>query len=223
MIYYKVKLKYEIADETDEARLIRFWRRADGDCFVGKTYSLFIINRDDTTIDAILMFSVKDYTLSSIKKRVINDFDETGETIKSISFTKTPEEITVTEATSLLRIRRIGGIGGNVQRISKRLIMRWCNAEYTDDNSNIKFEEIVLPHAQRSLSKAKDAARDILADPCIEISKKANNTNINLNWTEFNSEYSSRIKNDGKNTKINEWYVTRSWEKEERGGEYWGT
>ena len=61
------------------------------------------------------------------------------------------------------------------------------------------------------------------ANPCIEISKKANNTNIDLNWTEFNSEYSSRIKNDGKNTKINEWYVTRSWEKEERGGEYWGT
>ena len=57
------------------------------------------------------------------------------------------------------------------------------------------------------------------ANPCIEISKKANNTNI----TEFNSEYSSQIKNDGKNTKINEWYVTRSWEKEERGGEYWGT
>ena len=61
------------------------------------------------------------------------------------------------------------------------------------------------------------------ANPCIEISKKANNTNINLNWTEFNSEYSSRIKNDGKNTKINEWYVTRSWEKEERGGDSWGT
>ena len=61
------------------------------------------------------------------------------------------------------------------------------------------------------------------ANPCIEISKKANNTNINLNWTEFNSEYSSRIKNDGKNTKINEWYVTRSWEKEVRGDEYWGT
>jgi hypothetical protein len=61
------------------------------------------------------------------------------------------------------------------------------------------------------------------ANPCIEISKKANNTNINLNWTEFNSEYSSRIKNDGKNTKISEWYVTRSWEKEVRGDEYWGT
>ena len=61
------------------------------------------------------------------------------------------------------------------------------------------------------------------ANPCIEISKKANNTNIDLNWTEFNSEYSSRIKNDGKNTKINEWYVTRSWEKEVHGNEYWGT
>ena len=29
--------------------------------------------------------------------------------------------------------------------------------------------------------------------------------------------------NNTKNTKINEWYVTRSWEKEVRGDEYWGT
>ena len=61
------------------------------------------------------------------------------------------------------------------------------------------------------------------ANPCIEISKKANNTNIDLNWTEFNGEYACRIKNDGKNTKFFEWYVTRSWEKEVHGDEYWGT
>ncbi|MEE3493391.1 hypothetical protein [Ruminococcus sp.] len=61
------------------------------------------------------------------------------------------------------------------------------------------------------------------ANPCIEISKKANNTSIDMCWTEFNGEYACRIKNDGKNTKFFEWYVTRSWEKEERGGEYWGT
>ena len=61
------------------------------------------------------------------------------------------------------------------------------------------------------------------AKPCIEISKKANNTLLDFHWTDFYAEYSSQIKNNGKNTKINEWYVTRSWEKEVRGDEYWGT
>ena len=61
------------------------------------------------------------------------------------------------------------------------------------------------------------------AKPCIEISKKANNTLLDFHWTDFYAEYSSQIKNNGKNTKINEWYVTRSWEKEVRGNEYWGT
>ena len=44
-----------------------------------------------------------------------------------------------------------------------------------------------------------------------------------MNWTNFNGECTSRIQNDGKNTKISEWYVKRSWEKEVRGDEYWGT
>ncbi|WP_407386451.1 hypothetical protein [Ruminococcus sp.] len=61
------------------------------------------------------------------------------------------------------------------------------------------------------------------AKPCIDISKKANNTQIDLHWTEFNGEYACQIKNDGKTTKIFEWYVTRSWEKEVHGDEYWGT
>ena len=60
-------------------------------------------------------------------------------------------------------------------------------------------------------------------NPCISISKKANNTKIDLYWTEFNGEYGSQIKNDGKNTKISEWYVTRTWEKQVHGDEYWGT
>ncbi|MBU5462257.1 hypothetical protein [Lachnoclostridium sp. MSJ-17] len=61
------------------------------------------------------------------------------------------------------------------------------------------------------------------ANPCISISKKANNTSIDMLWTNFNGECTSRIQNDGKNTKISEWYVKRSWEKEVRGDEYWGT
>ena len=60
-------------------------------------------------------------------------------------------------------------------------------------------------------------------NPCISISKKSNNTKLDLYWTEFHGEYGSQIKNDSKTTKISEWYVTRSWEKEVHGDEYWGT
>ena len=61
------------------------------------------------------------------------------------------------------------------------------------------------------------------ANPCIEISKKANNTSIDMLWTNFTGEYASEIRNNGKNTKFSEWYVKRTWEPEVRGGEYWGT
>nr|WP_316625139.1 hypothetical protein [uncultured Ruminococcus sp.] len=61
------------------------------------------------------------------------------------------------------------------------------------------------------------------ANPCIYISKKANNTSIDMCWTNFNGEYASEIRNNGKNTKIFEWYVKRTWEPEVRGDEYWGT
>ena len=29
MIYYKIKCKYTVTEETDEAKLMRFWRKAD--------------------------------------------------------------------------------------------------------------------------------------------------------------------------------------------------
>ena len=61
------------------------------------------------------------------------------------------------------------------------------------------------------------------ANPCIEISKKANNTQIDMLWTNFTGQYASEIRNNGKNTKFSEWYVKRTWEPEVRGGEYWGT
>ena len=164
MIYYKIKCKYTVTEEADEAKLMRFWRKADSSYVGGQIFRVIILDRDETTIDAILMFSVSDYSLSSIKKRVISEFDETGETIKSINFSKTPEEITVTEAISLVRYRAIDGIGGNEYRCSKRCATRWCNAEYMNDNFDLKFDEYVLPHTKLSFSKAKDEARSILAD-----------------------------------------------------------
>jgi hypothetical protein len=75
------------------------------------------------------------------------------------------------------------------------------------------------------IKKFRGDFRDYFAtgDPCISISKKAENTKIDLNRVDFNVEGLSKIKNDGKNTKISEWYVKRAWEPEVRGDEYWGT
>ena len=83
MIYYKIKCKYTVTEETDEAKLMRFWRKADSSYVGGQIFRVIILDRDETTIDAILMFSVSDYSLSSIKKRVISEFDETGETMEN--------------------------------------------------------------------------------------------------------------------------------------------
>ena len=43
MIYYKVRLKYEIKEGIDETKLIRFWNKADKTFLGGKTYKLFIL------------------------------------------------------------------------------------------------------------------------------------------------------------------------------------
>ena len=73
MIYYKIKCKYTVTEEADEAKLTRFWRKADSSYIGGKIYKLFILERDDTAFDALLMFSVSDHSLASIKKRVITN------------------------------------------------------------------------------------------------------------------------------------------------------
>ena len=60
-------------------------------------------------------------------------------------------------------------------------------------------------------------------DPCIAVSKNAENTQIDLCCIKFNVAGTGYITNNGKNTKIFEWYVKRAWEREVRGDEYWGT
>ena len=164
MVYYKVKCSFRIADGADEAMLMRFWSRADREYVGGSAYKLFILNRGETSLDAVLMFSVKDYTFSEIKKKVMTEFDETGDTIEGFCFLKTYQEITASEAISLLRTRTIEGIGGKAHRCSKRALMRYCDAGYMNDETDLKFDEFALPHTQLSLSKAKDKARGILAD-----------------------------------------------------------
>ena len=38
MIYYKIKCKYTVTEETDEAKLMRFWRKADSSYVGGQIF-----------------------------------------------------------------------------------------------------------------------------------------------------------------------------------------
>ena len=164
MVYYKVKCNYRVADGADEAKLMQFWNSAVRGYVGGRSYKLFILHRGEAYLDAVLMFSVKDYTFPEIQKMVMTEFDETGETIEWFSFLKTYQEITASEAISLLRIRKIEGNSEKAHRCSKRALMRYCDASYMNDDTDLQFDEFALPHTRLSLSKAKNKAKDILAD-----------------------------------------------------------
>ena len=44
MIYYKVKFKYTVTEETDEAKLMRFWRKADSSYVGGQIFRVIILD-----------------------------------------------------------------------------------------------------------------------------------------------------------------------------------
>ena len=70
MIYYKVKCKYTMDEKTDITQAERFWNSLHRGYIGGESYKLFIISHDETYFNAVLMFSVKDHSLTSIKDKV---------------------------------------------------------------------------------------------------------------------------------------------------------
>ena len=89
-------------EKTEINQAERFWKSFRR-TFDREAYRLFLISHDENYFTAVLMFSVKDHSLTSIKKKVICEIDGSKRTIKSVSFTDTPEEITVSKAISLIR------------------------------------------------------------------------------------------------------------------------
>ncbi len=59
--------------------------------------------------------------------------------------------------------------------------------------------------------------------PAIYIGPKANNTTVNVEWSEFWRRDNGFVQNCNKSSTVNESYVNRAYEERPRGGEYWGT
>ncbi|MBR3149792.1 MAG: AAA family ATPase [Eubacterium sp.] len=160
MIYYKIKCKYTLEEEKDEKRLKRLWEDINNDYEYGEhAMKLYIYENKDQVFSALLAFSMKDNTLSSVKKYILNDLVSSHELIKSVSFVGTPEEITVEKAIGLVYKGMRSGYG----RGAKRNAADYCNAVYAHDK-DVQFEEHVLPHAHLTYSEAIDEAHSILAD-----------------------------------------------------------
>lgn len=157
MIYYKVKCKYTMDEKTDTAQAERFWNSIHRGYIGGESYKLFIISHDETYFNAVLMFSVKDHSLTSIKEKIRCDIDCSKRSLKSVSFVVTPEEITVSKAISLIR----KGMG---DMASLRSAVQYCEADYMNSHSDLQFDECVLPHTKVSYEKVTDEAQNLLAD-----------------------------------------------------------
>ena len=82
MIYYKIKCKYTMDEKTEINQAERFWKSFRR-TFDREAYRLFLISHDENYFTAVLMFSVKDYSLTSIKKKILCEFDDSKRTIKS--------------------------------------------------------------------------------------------------------------------------------------------
>lgn len=157
MIYYKIKCKYTMDEKTDITQAERFWNSIHRGYIGGESYKLFIISHDETYFNAVLMFSVKDHSLTSIKEKVRCDIDCSKKLIKSVSFVVTPEEITVSRAISLIR-------KGKGDMASLRSAVQYCEADYMSSHSDLQFDECVLPHSKVSYEEVTDEAHNLLAD-----------------------------------------------------------
>ena len=157
MIYYKVKCKYTMDEKTDITQAERFWNSLHRGYIGGESYKLFIISHDETYFNAVLMFSVKDHSLTSIKEKVRCDIDYSKRSLKNVSFVVTPEEITVSRAISLIR-------KGKGDMASLRSAVQYCEADYMSSHSDLQFDECVLPHSKASYEEVTDEAQNLLAD-----------------------------------------------------------
>ena len=58
-------------------------------------YKLFVYDNDETVFYAVLMFSIKENSLSSVKKSILNEIKLKLEKRINVSFSSEPEEISV--------------------------------------------------------------------------------------------------------------------------------
>lgn len=164
MIYYKVKCKYSLVEGINERTQKRIWEDISTGIHDGKTpYKLLVYNHDETAFEAVIAFSVKENSLSSIKKIILNEVNTYQTGIKIVSFSGVSEEITVEKAISLTLTGLKAGYHKSY-RGSRRTAAELCAADYLNYIDDLHYDEFVLPHAHLPYEEAVNEAYSILAD-----------------------------------------------------------
>ena len=164
MIYYKVKCNYTFAEGLSEREQKRIWEDLSIDIHFGETqYKLLVYHQDETTFDAVLLFSIKENSLSAAQKSFLNEIESKHEKDILISFSGEPEEITVENAVTLTHKGLMAGYYRSLFRGARGTATDLCEANYTRIIS-LDYDETILPHADYSYDEAISEARKLLAD-----------------------------------------------------------
>ena len=127
MVYYDIKCKYTFSEELDERTQKRIWEDISTGFRNDKTlYKMFVYKYDETVFYAVLAFSVKENSLSSIKKSVIDEINKNHTCINDVSFSGALEEITVEKAISLTVMGLKTGCNRSYGRASRRYAAELC-------------------------------------------------------------------------------------------------
>ena len=164
MIYYKVKCNYTFAEGLNERDQTRIWEDISIDIRFGETqYKLFVYHHDESSFESVLMFSIKENTLSSVKESLLAEIELKHKKGIYVSFSGDPEEITAEDAVYLTHKGVSAGYHKSYIRGSRRAAAELCKAGYVS-SSDLQFVEYVLPHPDLPYEDALIEAREYLAD-----------------------------------------------------------
>lgn len=164
MIYYKVKCNYTFAEGLNERDQKRIWEDISIDIRFGETqYKLFVYHHDESSFESVLMFSIKENTLSSVKESLLAEIELKHKKGIYVSFSGDPEEITAEDAVYLTHKGVSAGYHRSYIRGSRRAAAELCKAGYVS-SSDLQFVEYVLPHPDLPYEETLIEAREYLAD-----------------------------------------------------------
>ena len=161
MVYYDVKIKYELKEELTNEKLsdeIAELNRSSLHNRYVKAVHLVIIEHNENELSALLSFSQDNQTLSSAKKEALKHLLNRSDMFSRVAFSGKCEELGVLKA---LELTHEGY--SNDQRDSHYSGRIICKAGYAENNG-VKFTETVLSHSHTTYSDAVNEAHGLLWD-----------------------------------------------------------
>ena len=162
MLYFDVKMKYELNNSDDEKGLVnelchinRQNRRSSK-----KDGKLLFYSRSEGVLNALLIIDCEETSLTQAKKDFESEMNKKFKKLfKSVRFvTTSPREITIEEACGLIDVGCLKEYFDGYTNADSI-----CEAEYMD-NSYVKYDESVLEQKTTTYSEAVDEAHRLLAD-----------------------------------------------------------